>query len=93
MPPTRRKQKAGSERGEINCALLSESVGQEVSSFSSDRIQSLWAGYGEITRIHLEYAAEGKSGEYAPSTIIAKVVHPQRGETGEGHERKLKSYQ
>jgi hypothetical protein len=57
-----------------------------------DEVQSLWSGYGQILRVHLEGGSQ-------PS-VIAKHVHPPsagnhpRGwNTDLGHERKLRSYQ
>ncbi|MCH2224956.1 MAG: DUF1679 domain-containing protein [Crocinitomicaceae bacterium] len=57
---------------------------------SSERIQSLWSGYGEIKRIYL-------SGEI--SSVIAKIIdtrsineHPRGWNTNLSHKRKVKSY-
>lgn len=58
---------------------------------SAERVQSLWSGYGEIVRVHLE-------GGEVPSVIVKWVEPPQtmehpRGWSGNAsHERKLRSY-
>jgi len=58
-----------------------------------DQIQSLWSGYGEIVRIHLEGSPHGGS-------VIVKHVapphggsHPRGWSTDRSHERKLRSYE
>jgi len=63
------------------------------STTRGDRIQSLWSGYGEIVRFHLE-------GAEATSSVIVKHVAPPRGgthprgwDTDRSHQRKLRSYQ
>lgn len=76
------------------CRILSDpsiGVGYEVKDFRQRNIQSLWAGYGYISRLTLEPA----DATFTPNvnTVIAKCVRPRRGETGISHERKLKSYQ
>ncbi len=48
------------------------------------RIQSLWAGYGEVVR----YAIPG----HPPSRVVVKHVRPPRGR-GRSHDRKLRSYE
>lgn len=55
------------------------------------RIQSLWSGYGEVLRVHLE-------GSELPSVVVKRVApptaggHPRGWNTGRSHERKLRSY-
>jgi len=57
-----------------------------------ERVQTLWSGYGEIVRYHLEDA-------YVPTVIAKHIVFPDdrrhpRGWSGtRGHERKRHSYQ
>jgi aminoglycoside phosphotransferase (APT) family kinase protein len=47
------------------------------------RIQSLWSGYGELVRVHLD---DGR-------TVVLKHVRPPAGRPGDvGHARKLRSY-
>lgn len=59
---------------------------------SIDRIQSLWSGYGEILRVHLN------GGDY-PSVVVKhiqlpeEVAHPRGWNTDLSHQRKRKSYQ
>ncbi|XP_034030230.1 uncharacterized protein pkdc isoform X2 [Thalassophryne amazonica] len=51
------------------------------------RIQSLWSGYGEIVRLHLE-------GCHRPSVVLKHVRFPQEAEhTDLSHRRKIRSYQ
>ncbi len=58
----------------------------------TERIQSLWSGYGAILRVEL--------GGFAQPTVVVKSVeppssrkHPRGWSSDVGHERKLKSYQ
>lgn len=59
---------------------------------STEEVQRLWSGYGQIVRCHLDGAA-------VPSVIVKhvqwpdRVEHPRGWTTGIGHERKLRSYQ
>lgn len=57
-----------------------------------EQIQSLWGGYGELVRLHLE------GGRY--SSVIVKYIllpqpkdHPRGWNTSRSHQRKLDSYQ
>jgi len=56
-----------------------------------ERLQSLWSGYGEIVRVHLDGAS-------VPSVVVKRVTPPEqpqhpRGWSGaRGHARKLRSY-
>ncbi|XP_058503996.1 uncharacterized protein pkdc [Solea solea] len=56
------------------------------------KIQSLWSGYGEIVRLHLE-------GCERPSVVVKHVKFPQEAEhpcgwtTDRSHTRKVRSYQ
>ncbi len=65
---------------------------QGCSITSTEQIQSLWSGYGELLRIHL------KGAPYT-SVILKHIKLPQRSEHPRGwnsslsHQRKLKSYQ
>jgi hypothetical protein len=59
----------------------------------TERIQSLWSGYGEILRIRL-------SGDRCPEQVVVKRVsppsqahHPRGWHSDRGHERKLRSYE
>jgi len=63
------------------------------SATRGERIQSLWSGYGEIVRYHIN----GESGE---SSVVAKHVsppdggrHPRGWNTDRSHLRKLRSYE
>ncbi len=55
-------------------------------------VQSLWSGYGQIVRCHLD-------GGHAPSVIVkhvrwpAQPRHPRGWSTDHSHERKLRSYE
>jgi len=58
-----------------------------------ERIQSLWSGYGEIVRVHLDGAAY-------PSVVVKDVHPPATGRRGRkaarrdlGHARKVRSYE
>lgn len=87
---SKRKSSAPSAEIESTARLLSEIFKQEipVRSLSTNRLQSLWAGYGSIIRVAVQSPGEG-----VPSTLIIKRVKPLKGKTGDvGHERKLKSY-
>ena len=59
---------------------------------SSQVVQSLWSGYGQIVRCHLDGASQ-------PSVIVKHVRwpderdHPRGWSTDRSHERKLRSYQ
>ncbi|MDZ8118490.1 oxidoreductase family protein [Pontiella agarivorans] len=73
----------------------------------SEVIQNLWSGYGKIVRVGLEYTMEGRppcrpGTVQSPSlqSVIVKHVqwptrqhHPRGWNTGNSHERKVKSYQ
>ncbi len=50
----------------------------------TDRIQTLWSGYGEVVRYELTEADQ-------PSVVV-KHVKPPKG-TGRSHDRKLRSYE
>lgn len=50
-----------------------------------ERIQSLWGGYGELSRLHL-------AGASAPSVILKRIV-PPRGATSLSDARKRRSYE
>lgn len=50
------------------------------------RIQSLWSGYGELFRVHLEGTAHA-------TAIVKWVRPPSRGDDGASHARKLRSYE
>lgn len=59
---------------------------------STELIQSLWSGYGEILRVSLP--------NHAPKSVVVKHVqlpensgHPRGWNTDNSHERKVKSYQ
>uniref|UniRef100_A0A7S2UTP8 CHK kinase-like domain-containing protein n=1 Tax=Fibrocapsa japonica TaxID=94617 RepID=A0A7S2UTP8_9STRA len=69
---------------EVSTEMLSSALGEEVASIQERRIQSLWAGYGTISRLHLSPSG---------GTVIVKRVMPPRGEDGVSHQRKLHSYQ
>jgi hypothetical protein len=60
----------------------------EDAAWSEQRLQSLWVGYGQVSR--LTAAANGSSSK--PLTVIVKHVKPPTGQGGVGHERKVKSY-
>lgn len=62
-------------------------------------IQSLWSGYGEISRYHLDYTTSSIL-TTQPRSVIVKYIHPQlksnhpRGwNTRTSFQRKLRSYQ
>ncbi len=72
-------------------SIILQSTG--ASSFSEkERIQALWSGYGEISRIQLKNAS-------VDSVVIKHVQmpvsknHPRGWNTDIGHQRKVKSYQ
>ena len=50
-----------------------------------ETVQSLWGGYGQILRLHLEGCAA------APGTVVVKRVAPP-DDRGISHERKCRSY-
>ena len=58
----------------------------------TDKIQTLWSGYGEIVRVELEGAS-------APTVVVKYVKfpnqahHPRGWNTNLGHQRKVKSYE
>jgi aminoglycoside phosphotransferase (APT) family kinase protein len=58
----------------------------------SERIQMLWSGYGELSRVHLH------GGATVPPTVIVKVVRPPvcaaraTGADTASHTRKVRSY-
>jgi len=64
---------------------------------SVERIQSLWSGYGEILRLHLESGPHLKDGQHR-SVVLKHIKLPQPSEHPRGwntdisHQRKLKSY-
>jgi hypothetical protein len=49
-----------------------------------ERVQSVWSGYGEITRYELTGASVG--------SVVVKHVTPPKG-SGRSHDRKLRSYE
>lgn len=57
-----------------------------------EKIQTLWSGYGEIVRLHLE-------GGERPSVVVKHVKfptvaeHPRGWNTNQSHLRKVRSYQ
>ena len=63
-----------------------------VSISSTEVVQSLWSGYGQIVRCHL-------TGCTTPSVVLKHVrwpdvqTHPRGWTTDHSHQRKLKSYQ
>ena len=73
----------------------------------SEIIQSLWSGYGKIVRCGLKYEVgtsvplvRGAVGTPRPTSVVVKHVHwptsknhPRGWNTGNSHERKVKSYQ
>ncbi|XP_035237237.1 uncharacterized protein pkdc [Anguilla anguilla] len=71
--------------------LILEATGAEA-LLIGDKIQTLWSGYGEIVRVHLE-------GCDRPSVIVKHVVFPQKSahpggwNTDLSHLRKVRSYQ
>lgn len=69
--------------------FLAEVTGARVRSGA--RVQSLWSGYGEIVRVHLERDPDA----HAASTAILKCVRPPRSVPPEetfAHRRKCRSY-
>ena len=58
-----------------------------VPSDSGELIQSLWSGYGTITRYRLEGDARG-------SVVVKRIAPPLFGNRGENlsHQRKQRSY-
>ncbi len=50
----------------------------------SERVQSLWGGYGELLRLHLEGGAH--------ETVILKDVQPRARDGTRSHARKCRSY-
>lgn len=56
-----------------------------------ERLQSLWSGYGEIVRVHLEHA-EVESVVVKRVTPPARPEHPRGWSGARGHARKLRSY-
>ena len=73
------------------CDLVLRVTGAE-SITASERVQSLWSGYGEILRVTL-------NGAPMPSVIVKCVTpptdanHPRGWATDQSHQRKLRSYQ
>lgn len=58
---------------------------QPILSVQAKKLQSLWAGYGAVNALKVQF-------DGAPSVqLIAKSVHPQRS-SGISHERKVASY-
>jgi hypothetical protein len=60
----------------------------EDATWSEQRLQSLWGGYGQVSRL----TATTTNGSSKPLTVIVKHVKPPTGQSGVGHERKAKSY-
>lgn len=74
-----------------NLAVILQTVGG-TSVRSTESVQSLWSGYGEIVRLNLD-------GGYTSSVIVkwidppTNVNHPRGWNTDISHQRKLQSYQ
>ncbi|MEM6532532.1 MAG: phosphotransferase [Myxococcota bacterium] len=64
------------------------------SVYRVDFLQSLWSGYGQIVRCHLEYS----DGSGPPSVVVkhvhwpTEVNHPRGWSTDRSHQRKVNSY-
>jgi hypothetical protein len=52
----------------------------------SERLQSLWGGYGELWRAQVSRAC-------VDTSVIVKHVHPPRDDQSRSHRRKLRSYE
>ncbi|XP_036395613.1 uncharacterized protein pkdc [Megalops cyprinoides] len=71
--------------------LILQATGAEALCIG-DTIQTLWSGYGQIVRVHLE-------GSDRPSVVVKHVVfphesaHPGGWNTDLSHQRKVRSYQ
>jgi Ecdysteroid kinase-like family len=82
----RPSKKCANDRTHLNRLLgLAEDA-----AWSEQRLQSLWGGYGQVSRLTAAAAANGSSS--TPLTVIVKHVKPPTGQGGVGHERKVKSY-
>ena len=74
---------------ELEAIVLASSGARQVAS--TEVVQSLWSGYGQIVRCHLE-------GGQAPSVIVKHVrwpnqrSHPRGWASDHSHERKVESY-
>jgi len=75
---------------DVNDQILKTTAASAI--LSSESVQTLWSGYGEIKRYELE------GGQY-PSVIVKHIQwndageHPRGWNTDISHQRKLKSYQ
>lgn len=81
---------------------LSRCVGARVTEVRRRRVASLWAGYGVVERLEVQYASQRNVSRDAatpctpPSTLVMKTVSPPAAVSGPdlvGHKRKIKSYQ
>ncbi|MEW5313134.1 MAG: hypothetical protein WDW38_004725 [Sanguina aurantia] len=75
--------------------VLSKCIGAPVKNVKRKRLASLWAGYGEIERLSLQFGHAPTPATPLPATLIMKTVAPPPGVSGPelvGHERKMKSY-
>jgi len=79
----------------MSAAIVKAARSTEITSV--ERIQSLWSGYGEILRLHLEFGLHLKEGQHR-SVVLKHIKLPQPSEHPRGwntdisHQRKLKSY-
>ena len=76
---------AAASTGSIEALLVQRYPGVRVVKQAT--VQSLWGGYGQILRLHLE-----PSDADAPRTVVVKRVAPPPDEGGLSHERKCRSY-
>lgn len=80
---------------------VSRCVGVRVTDVRRRRVASLWAGYGEVERLEVQYASQRTvspdvTPATPPATLVMKTVSPPAVVSGPdlvGHARKIKSYQ
>jgi len=81
----------------VDLASLVEIVRQRLGASSlevSERIQSLWSGYGAIYRCSVEGASEVPGGSVVVKHVKppSELNHPRGWASSQSHERKLRSY-
>jgi hypothetical protein len=89
LPQSAVKMPARPLPDEIASTLLAEK-GLQLRSI--EIIQSLWAGYGEICRVHAVPAGSSSPSQDPQSYILKLVTPPPTRADDEGHTRKILSY-
>jgi len=74
---------------EASAAIIAVTGATHITSV--ERIQSLWSGYGEILRLHLE-GGQHRSVVLKHIKLPQPSEHPRGWNTDTSHQRKLKSY-